>query len=291
VASVGVACSFVTLQGRKRFGATPGPLVLLVLQRTRFCRHNLDMLESSCMVRPVVRGKRRGPRLPAHLVQPKEEVSGMRADHEPRTSGASIQEVSGRQSSCSSHPSVDLNSEGMEEADMVHLSRVTHSPLMRSAIVQGSAPVSRVKNKSSETTIPLIHPVLGLFHPAPTSSLRAPGRLTTTQPVRQPLQQNEHKDICNSFQSFCRGRMGSPGRSERLTHPRHSLESMQPRHARNCHPALQADESRCSRLQGKKQHLIEPGASSCPKSVPSQVYTISHSPAWHAMGRSCLFFS
>lgn len=116
--------------------------------------------------------KHRGPRLPAHLTQQTEaalEVTALDSAH--------CGQVAERQLSASSLQTVDLDS------DDIHDSRVTHSPLMRSAIVQGQAPVARVRNKSSQSQpIPLIGSVLGLHNAA------QPGHLSHRPPCPQPQQ-------------------------------------------------------------------------------------------------------
>lgn len=115
------------------------------------------------MTKSHVKGQKRAPRLPGHLLS-KDSFT---------TSPGSPEHVSERP--CSPTSSVETSSVldfDDRLSDVSHMgartgfTRLTQSPLMHSAIVQGTAPKARVKSSAMNPVIPTIKSVLGLGGPA-----------------------------------------------------------------------------------------------------------------------------
>lgn len=114
------------------------------------------------MTKSHVKGHKRAPRLPGHLLS-----------KDSFTSPGSPEHVSERP--CSPTSSVETSSVldfDDRLSDVSHMgartgfTRLTQSPLMHSAIVQGTAPKARVKSSALNPVMPTIKSVLGLGGPA-----------------------------------------------------------------------------------------------------------------------------
>jgi hypothetical protein len=142
--------------------------------------------------RPRLKAKR-APRLPAHLLNVAHDSDAQSDKLSEQSPDASLdlQQDQLRSSEAVHRPRAQLYQDSQWDSF-----RMTHSPLMRSAIVQGSVPTSRVKITAQDTSMPVIRPVLGLSaHSSPPSrSGSSPGRLPPrschssahTSPLRQP---------------------------------------------------------------------------------------------------------
>lgn len=110
--------------------------------------------ETTAHVPQTVRRKRRAPRLPGHLA----------ASHDARPSSPSPAEPT--TSPVKDDGDADARSVRASSAFVVdqigELSRMSRSPLMHSAVAQGSVPKSRVRGSRGTTGETLIQPVLGL---------------------------------------------------------------------------------------------------------------------------------
>ena len=128
-------------------------------------------------------GKRRGPRPPAHLLKGPGDSQDQKILH--RTSLETLPEDDKSASLSSSH---DGTAASVQDEQLAWRSdRVTHSPFMRSAIVQGTAPLSRVRNTAVDPSMPVIQSVLGLAGPhcVQQSSAKSAGRLVPNLPHQQ----------------------------------------------------------------------------------------------------------
>ena len=124
--------------------------------------------------------KRRAPKLPAHLSREPSSIV--------RPSGLDTISEGSESVACASNVQHDTNttwerpSTGAQDAAW-EPTRFTHSPFMRSAIVQGTAPRSRVAPSHVDPTFLAIKPVLGL-QASPSASQTAPGHLQAHAPQR-----------------------------------------------------------------------------------------------------------
>ena len=143
-----------------------------------------DLLEERNPSRPAprlrARSKRGAPRLPAHLLQtPAAADASQSTRYEDTFTEADVTDSLRRSPDVANNPG--LASKGQNEWQT---SRVTHSPFMRSAIVQGSAPMSRVRAGRRDPSMPVIQSVLGLPREAISPSKSAASKSAGSSPGR-----------------------------------------------------------------------------------------------------------
>ena len=157
---------------------------------------------------PLVR-KRRAPRLPGHLSASHDARPSSPSPSEPGASPikAVIADVDAEAKLLRSSSAFVVNQIG-------ELSRMTRSPLMHSAIAQGSVPKSRVRVSRGPAGEPVIQSVLGLPHSVRCSPPRRlhPSGVSTVGPRTVTAEQATTK------QALCAGRRSrehsQPGTAE-----------------------------------------------------------------------------
>ena len=154
----------------------------------------MDLPDSHAGAKPA---KRRVPRLPSHLSNA--AVNSLRESQHMGTSALDTISEGSEPASAAAMPADrrpgSAAAESVSEEDArpdqpwgSH--RFTHSPFMRSAIVQGAVPRSRVKPSNIDPTFMAIQPVLGLQGE---EAAHGPGRLTNqarssnSSPTRQSM--------------------------------------------------------------------------------------------------------